>query len=50
MQGSAASFMNCGIRLLIFMVYIGIFPIVYDRIKKIHIRVWEDYEFLKRNK
>lgn len=50
MQGSAASSMICGIRLLIFMVYIGIFPIVYDRIKKIHTRVWEDYEFLKRNK
>lgn len=50
MQGSAASSMNCGIRLLIFMVYIGIFPIVYQRIKKIHRRVWEDYEFLKRNK
>lgn len=50
MQGSAASSINCGIRLLIFMVYIGIFPIVYDRIKKIHTRVWEDYEFFKRNK
>lgn len=49
-QGGAASSMDCGIRSLILLVYIGIFPIVYQRIKKIHRRVWEDYEFLKRNK
>lgn len=36
------------IRFAIFVTYIGIFPLIYNRIKKIHCRVWEDYEFLSR--
>ncbi len=36
------------VRLFLLVVYICIFPIVYNRIKKIHSRVWEDYEFLSR--
>lgn len=35
-------------RLLLLVVYICIFPVVYNRIKKIHSRVWEDYEFLSQ--
>ncbi len=36
------------VQLFLLVVYICIFPIVYNRIKKIHSRVWEDYEFLSR--
>lgn len=39
---------NCSTRILFFLVYISLFPMVYNRQKKIHTRVWEDYEFLKR--
>lgn len=39
---------NCYINLLLFLVYVGIYPLVFIRLKKIHSRVWEDYEFLKQ--
>lgn len=44
----AANTANCYINLLLFLVYVGIYPLVFIRLKKIHSRVWEDYEFLKQ--
>lgn len=35
------------IRFFLFIILLIIFPIVYNRIKKIHSRVWEDYNFLQ---
>lgn len=37
---------NCTFRLIMFSLFIIIFPMVICRIRKIHSRVWEDYEFL----
>ena len=34
------------IRLVLFIIFLIIFPIIYNRIRKIHSRVWEDYNFL----
>ena len=39
---------SISLRLILFLVYVGIFPVVYNRIIKIHSRIWEDYEFLNR--
>lgn len=36
----------CTFRLIMFSLFIIIFPMVICRIRKIHSRVWEDYEFL----
>lgn len=39
---------NCVVRVFFLILFLGIFPMVYHRVKKIHSRVWEDYEFLHR--
>ncbi len=39
---------NCVVRVFFLILFLGIFPMVYHRVKKIHSRVWEDYEFLRR--
>ncbi len=39
---------NCVVRVFFLILFLGIFPMVYHRVKKIHSRVWEDYEFLLR--
>lgn len=39
---------NCVVRVFCLILFLGIFPMVYHRVKKIHSRVWEDYEFLRR--
>lgn len=41
-----AEYGYCGFRLIMFSLFIIIFPMVISRIRKIHSRVWEDYEFL----
>lgn len=38
---------NCVVRVFFLILFLGIFPMVYHRVKKIHSRVWEDYEFLR---
>ncbi len=38
------------VKLLLFIIYIGLFPTIFNRMELVHSRVWEDYEFLKHTK
>ncbi len=38
---------NGTVKLLLFIIYIGLFPTIFNRMELVHSRVWEDYEFLK---
>lgn len=38
---------NETVKLLLFIIYICLFPTIFNRMELVHSRVWEDYEFLK---